>query len=89
MLTIDKHQAKRTRRRLMHARGRGLSTRMTGPAALAVALIADAAADALAGDAAALAWFAGADAPLTYRQIAEALELPFDFLPEGLRHGTS
>lgn len=84
MLAIDKQKAKRTRRRLMHARGRGLSTRMTGPAALAVALVADAASDALAGDEQALAWFAGAPAPLTYQQIAEALGLPADFLPEGL-----
>ena len=82
MLAIDKRKARQARRRIVRARSSSL--RPNGAEGLAVAIITEAAADALAGDELALAWFAGAPAPLTYRQIADALGLPADFLPEGL-----
>jgi hypothetical protein len=75
-------------RRMATAAGKRQGAKIETPAAgalvLLAALVADAGAEALAGDDAALAWLAGAPAPVTYRQAITWLGLPPDYLPEGL-----
>jgi hypothetical protein len=76
------------RRRMEAAAGKRHGVKIETPAAgalvLLAALVADAGAAALEGDGEALAWLAGAPAPVTYRQAIAWLGLPPDYLPEGL-----
>jgi hypothetical protein len=76
------------RRRMATAAGSRHGVKIETPAAgalfLLAALVADAGAAALEGDGEALAWLAGAPAPVNYRQAITWLDLPPDYLPEGL-----